>query len=70
MSALLFLLAVIVIVSGASLDFHHFAHLSKDSMFDGIDYMRHTFASFAGVVLLFFFQLLYTRATVTSQITE
>jgi hypothetical protein len=64
MSVALLLLAVVVIVSGASLDFSHFAHLSKDSAFDGFDYMRHTFWSFVGVIAFFIFQLLDSNATV------
>ena len=63
-SVALLLLAVVVIVSGASLDFSHFAHLSKDSAFDGLDYMRHTFWAFVGVSAFFIFQLLDSNATV------
>ena len=64
-SVALLLLAGGVIISGASLDFNHFAHLNKESAFDGLDYMRHTFWSFVGVIALLGLHLLYSSSIPT-----
>jgi hypothetical protein len=52
----LLVITAAVVVSGAYLDYDHFAHLNKDSAFDGISYIGHTFASIIGAVLLLVFQ--------------
>ncbi len=49
-------LTAAVVGSGAYLDYDHFAHLNKDSAFDGVSYIGHTCASIIGALLLLVFQ--------------
>ena len=60
----LLVLSAAVVASGVHLDLRHFAHLNKDSMFDGVDYIGHTLASLVGAILLVVFQPSNSNATV------
>lgn len=51
----LLILAVLIAGTGLNLDYHHFAHLSKDSAFDGVSYIGHTALSVAGTVVAIIF---------------
>ena len=56
-NAIFFLaLAAAVIGWGLFIDYDHFSHLSKESMFDGVYYLSHIFVSLVGAVLWLVFQ--------------
>lgn len=56
------ILTALIAGTGLNLDYHHFAHLNKDSAFDGVSYIGHTALSMAGTVFsVIFFRNKHTR---------
>ena len=51
-------LAVLVAGGGLNLDYHHFAHLNKESAIDGVSYIGHTLLSIlgSGFTFIFFYE--------------
>jgi hypothetical protein len=54
-TVLLLILTVLVVSTGVFLDYNHFAHLNKESVFDGVYYLGHIAISMAGTVFLLIF---------------
>ena len=60
---LLLVVSTAVVISGVYLDLHHSAHLSKESMFDGVYYIGHTLSALMASVLLLAFLPSNSNAT-------